>query len=134
MQILSAGSDMATFPDGKRWQQVADGPACGQRGPKVSPGSKVLARASRAIGVTVASEIQAMEGQAHRVQTPGRSGDCYSQEGTGRRSPREFKEKQMARRKTYGFGSLLLDVILTLLTGGLWLIVILIKFMRSNSR
>ncbi|MGK3955281.1 hypothetical protein ACLKOZ_03720 [Arthrobacter sp. R4] len=40
----------------------------------------------------------------------------------------------MARKKTYGFGSLLLDVILTLLTGGLWLIVILIKFMRSNSR
>ena len=40
----------------------------------------------------------------------------------------------MARRRHYGFGSLLLDIILTLLTGGLWLIVILIKFMRSNSR
>lgn len=40
----------------------------------------------------------------------------------------------MARTKHYGFGSLLLDLILTLLTGGLWLIVILIKFMRSNSR
>ncbi|MFF2316962.1 hypothetical protein ACFVTE_11890 [Arthrobacter sp. NPDC058097] len=40
----------------------------------------------------------------------------------------------MARKKSYGFGKLLLDVILTLLTGGLWLIVILIKFLRSNSR
>ncbi|WP_263428241.1 hypothetical protein [Arthrobacter sp. NicSoilB8] len=40
----------------------------------------------------------------------------------------------MARKKSYGFGSLLLDVILTLLTGGLWLVVILIKFLRSNSR
>lgn len=40
----------------------------------------------------------------------------------------------MGRRKHYGFGNLLLDVILTVLTGGLWLIVILIKFMRSNSR
>lgn len=40
----------------------------------------------------------------------------------------------MARKKSYGFGSLLLDVVLTLLTGGLWLVVILIKFMRSNSR
>ena len=41
----------------------------------------------------------------------------------------------LARRtKHYGFGSLLLDVVLTLLTGGLWLIVICIKFLRSNSR
>jgi len=40
----------------------------------------------------------------------------------------------LARKKTYGFGSLLFDVILTLLTGGLWLIVIGIKFLRSNSR
>ena len=38
------------------------------------------------------------------------------------------------RNKKYGFGNLLLDVILTLCTGGLWLIVILIKFLRSNSR
>jgi hypothetical protein len=40
----------------------------------------------------------------------------------------------LARKKHYGFGSLLLDVILTLITGGFWLIVILIRFMRTNSR
>jgi len=40
----------------------------------------------------------------------------------------------MARKKGYGVGSLLVDVVLTLITGGLWLIVILIKFLRSNSR
>lgn len=37
-------------------------------------------------------------------------------------------------KKSYGFGSLLVDVVLTVVTGGLWLIVILIKFMRSNSK
>lgn len=40
----------------------------------------------------------------------------------------------MAKKKPYGFGSLVVDLLLTLLTGGLWLIVILIKFMRSNSK
>lgn len=40
----------------------------------------------------------------------------------------------MARKKSYGLGSLIVDLVLTLLTGGLWLIVILIKFMRSNSK
>ena len=38
------------------------------------------------------------------------------------------------KKKHYGFGNLLVDLFLTLITGGLWLIVILIKFMRSNSR
>lgn len=36
--------------------------------------------------------------------------------------------------KNYGFFKLLLDVILTMATRGLWLIVILIKFLRTNSR
>lgn len=38
----------------------------------------------------------------------------------------------MAARK-YGFFRLLVDFILVLLTGGLWLIWILIRFMRSNT-
>jgi hypothetical protein len=51
------------------------------------------------------------------------------------RNQSRHKEKTMGRKtKRYGFGSLLLDVILTLITGGFWLIVVLIKFMRSNSR
>lgn len=37
------------------------------------------------------------------------------------------------RRKQYGFWHLLFDVILTLLTGGFWLIVILIRYLRTNS-
>jgi len=37
-------------------------------------------------------------------------------------------------RKRYGFGHLLLDFILVILTGGLWLLWILIRFLRSNSR
>lgn len=32
-----------------------------------------------------------------------------------------------------GNGGILLDVILTLLTGGLWLIWIIIKYLRNNS-
>lgn len=40
----------------------------------------------------------------------------------------------MARRKTkYGLGRLLLDLILTIISGGLWLIVIVIMFLRRNS-
>lgn len=40
----------------------------------------------------------------------------------------------MARSKSnYGLGRLLLDIILTLVTGGLWLIVIVIQFLRRNS-
>ena len=35
--------------------------------------------------------------------------------------------------RRYGFFKLLLDVTLTIITGGLWLIVILIKFLRVNS-
>lgn len=38
----------------------------------------------------------------------------------------------MARKK-YGFGRLALDVTLTFMTGGLWLVVIGIKFLRANS-
>lgn len=34
--------------------------------------------------------------------------------------------------KSYGFGSLLFDIIMTCITGGLWLVVILIKFLRRN--
>lgn len=41
----------------------------------------------------------------------------------------------MSRRKTrYGMLHLIFDFVMTLLTGGLWLIWILIKFLRSNSR
>ena len=35
--------------------------------------------------------------------------------------------------KKYTMVNLLVDVVLTLLTGGLWLVVLLIKFLRSNS-
>ena len=44
------------------------------------------------------------------------------------------KGRPMSKRKHYGFGHLLLDFILTMLTGGLWLIWIIIRFLRSNSR
>jgi len=36
--------------------------------------------------------------------------------------------------RRYGFFSLLLDFILVFATGGLWLIWIIIKFLRSNTR
>jgi len=36
-------------------------------------------------------------------------------------------------KKKYGFGHLVLDVALTCVTGGLWLIVIIIQFLRRNS-
>lgn len=39
----------------------------------------------------------------------------------------------LKKRKEYGFGNLLLDFILTMLTGGLWLIWVLIRFLRANS-
>jgi len=35
--------------------------------------------------------------------------------------------------KHYGLFSLLWDIFLTFITGGLWLIVLLIKYLRSNS-
>lgn len=37
-------------------------------------------------------------------------------------------------KRRYVSGKLILDVVLTLLTGGLWLIVILIQHLRRNSR
>lgn len=37
-------------------------------------------------------------------------------------------------KRSYGFFHILLDFILTLLTGGIWLIWILIRFLRSNTR
>lgn len=42
----------------------------------------------------------------------------------------------MSRTKTkkYGFGHLLLDFALTIFTGGLWLIWILIRFLRTNTK
>jgi hypothetical protein len=40
----------------------------------------------------------------------------------------------MGRRNKVGSGRVLLHVILTVLTGGLWLIVLFIKFLMSNSR
>lgn len=40
----------------------------------------------------------------------------------------------MSKAKSYSFGSMVLDVILTFLTGGLWLIWILIRFLRSNTK
>lgn len=36
--------------------------------------------------------------------------------------------------KKYGFGHLLFDFILTILTGGLWLIWLFIRYMGRNSR
>lgn len=38
------------------------------------------------------------------------------------------------KRKKYTFLHLLFDFVMTMLTGGLWLIWIFIRFMRSNSR
>lgn len=34
--------------------------------------------------------------------------------------------------KKYGFGHLMLDLCLTMVTGGLWLFVILIKYLRTH--
>ena len=34
--------------------------------------------------------------------------------------------------KHYGFGSLLFDIFMTLITGGLWLVVLLIKYLRTH--
>lgn len=39
----------------------------------------------------------------------------------------------MSKDKKRGFFELLLDFILTLATGGLWLVWILIRYLRSNS-
>jgi hypothetical protein len=39
----------------------------------------------------------------------------------------------MARSKPYTATRLMVDLLLTLVTGGLWLIVIFIRFMRTNS-
>lgn len=36
-------------------------------------------------------------------------------------------------KKQYGLGSLIFDFIMVMLTGGLWLIWILIRFLRANS-
>lgn len=36
-------------------------------------------------------------------------------------------------KKKYGLGLLLVDLLLTLITGGLWLFVIVIQFLRRNS-
>lgn len=36
--------------------------------------------------------------------------------------------------KKYGIGSALFDIIMIFLTGGLWLIWIFIKFMRTNTK
>ena len=35
--------------------------------------------------------------------------------------------------KSYGFWHLVLDVMLTVVTGGLWLVVLLIRYLRKNS-
>ena len=35
--------------------------------------------------------------------------------------------------KKYGVMQLLLDVLLTLLTGGFWLVILLIRYLRRNS-
>lgn len=46
----------------------------------------------------------------------------------------KYKRNIMSKKKNaYGTGKLILDVVLTLLTGGLWLIVILIQFLRRNT-
>ena len=37
------------------------------------------------------------------------------------------------KKRKYGFGRLCLDMFLIFITGGLWLIVILIQFLRRNS-
>lgn len=38
----------------------------------------------------------------------------------------------MAKNKKYGFGSFLIDAILTLITGGIWLIWIFVREMRRR--
>ncbi len=38
----------------------------------------------------------------------------------------------MAKTKKYGFGSFLLDAVLTLITGGIWLIWIFVREMRRR--
>lgn len=38
-----------------------------------------------------------------------------------------------ATKKKYGTGHLIFDVFMCLITGGLWLIVIVIKYLRRNS-
>ena len=43
----------------------------------------------------------------------------------------ENGEKNM--KKHYGLGSLIFDFIMTIVTGGLWLVWILIRFLRANS-
>ena len=35
--------------------------------------------------------------------------------------------------RKYGFGALLFDVFMTLITGGFWLIIVLIRYLRRNS-
>jgi len=40
----------------------------------------------------------------------------------------------MSRRKKYGFGRLLLDFLLVCLTGGIWLLWIIICFLRNGHR
>lgn len=36
-------------------------------------------------------------------------------------------------KKHYGLGSLIFDFIMTIVTGGLWLIWIIIRYLRANS-
>lgn len=44
-----------------------------------------------------------------------------------------YNNYYVAPRKRYGFLHLLFDFIMVILTGGLWLIWIFIRFMRSNT-
>lgn len=37
-------------------------------------------------------------------------------------------------KKKYGLGNALLDIFMCLITGGLWLIWILIRYLRSNTK
>lgn len=39
-----------------------------------------------------------------------------------------------AQKKPYGFGMLVFDFLMTIITGGLWLIWVLIRFLNSNSK
>lgn len=41
---------------------------------------------------------------------------------------------QIVAKKSYGFWHLLFDFTMTILTCGLWLLWILIKYLRTNSR
>lgn len=45
-----------------------------------------------------------------------------------------YEEGGATMKKKYGLGGFLLDCFLTVITGGLWLVYLLIKYLRSNTK